>query len=151
MKRVLQDDVYIEGIYDTNYLPEFLQRTDAKSLIDEIERAAGEQTAGIDLAAIKIDGSDELKVLSPTTAIFYITPTPSEPQFVSVGDKISVADTCCQLEAMKIFTPLSLADFNVDSELYDADTQFEVTRINMSNGQQVNAGDLLFVVKPLAA
>ncbi|TDJ30313.1 MAG: hypothetical protein E2O59_02725, partial [Gammaproteobacteria bacterium] len=113
-----------------------------------IERAAGEQLAGIDLAAIKIEDSDELKVLSPTTAIFYITPTPSEPQFVSVGDKISVGNTLCQLEAMKIFTPLTLADFNVDAELYDGSTEFEVTRINMSNGQQVNTGDLLFVVKP---
>jgi len=148
LKRVLQDEVYIEGTFDTNYLPEFLQRTDAKSLIDEIERAAGEQLAGIDLAAIKIEDSDELKVLSPTTAIFYITPTPSEPQFVSVGDKISVGNTLCQLEAMKIFTPLTLADFNVDAELYDGSTEFEVTRINMSNGQQVNTGDLLFVVKP---
>ncbi len=148
LKRVLQDDVYQKGTYDTNYLTELLARTDAKSLIDEIEQAAGEQTAGIDLAAIKIDDSDELKVLSPTTAIFYITPTPGEPQFVLVGDKISVHDTCCQLEAMKIFTPLSLADFNVDAELYDAEMEFEVTRINMSNGQQVNAGDLLFVVKP---
>ncbi|MCZ6854125.1 MAG: ATP-grasp domain-containing protein, partial [Gammaproteobacteria bacterium] len=148
LKRVLQDDVYIEGTYDTNYLTEFLQRTDAKSLIEEIEHAAGEQLVGIDLAAIKIEDSDELKVLSPTTAIFYITPTPSEPQFVSVGDKISVQDTLCQLEAMKLFTPLSLADFNIEAELYDAEMEFEVTRINMANGQQVNAGDLLFVVKP---
>ena len=148
LKRVLQDDVYIDGTYDTNYLPEFLKRTDAASLIEEIEQAAGEQLAGIDSAAIKIEGSEELKVLSPTTAIFYITPTPSEPQFVSVGDKISVGDTLCQLEAMKIFTPLSLADFNIETQLYGAETEFEVTRINMSNGQQVNAGDLLFVVKP---
>ncbi len=148
LKRVLQDEVYIEGTYDTNYLPEFLQRIDAKSLIDEIERAAGEQLAAIDLAAIKIEDSDELKVLSPTTAIFYTTPTPGEPQFVAVGDKISVNDTLGQLEAMKIFTPLSLADFNIETELYDAEMEFEVTRINMANGQQVNAGDLLFVVKP---
>ena len=104
--------------------------------------------AGIDLAAIKIEDSNELKVLSPTTAIFYTTPTPSEPNFVSVGDKISVHDTLAQLEAMKIFTPLSLADFNIDAELYDPATEFEVTRINIANGQQVNAGDLLLVVKP---
>ena len=36
-------------------------------------------------------------------------------------------------------------------ELYPADHEFEVTRVNMSSGQQVNVGDLLFVVKPIAA
>ncbi len=56
----------------------------------------------------------------------------------------------CQLEAFKIFTPLCLADFNGDAVLYPPEQKFEVTRINMGNGQQVNQGDLLFVVKPLA-
>ena len=74
--------------------------------------------------------------------------TPTEPAYVSVGDKVSVTDTLGQLEAMKIFTPLSLADFNTEFELYDVGREYEVTRINMGSGQQVNAGDLLFVVKP---
>ena len=88
-------------------------------------------------------------MLAPATAIFYTTPTPSEPDYVSVGDRISVRHTLCQLEAMKIFTPLKLADFNVDAALYAEDRQYQVTRINMAGGQQVNAGDLLFVVKPV--
>ena len=70
---------------------------------------------------------------------------------MSVGDRIAVDATLCQLEAMKIFTPLSLKDFNGEANLYDPALQFEVTRINMDNGQQVNAGDLLFVVRPLKA
>jgi biotin carboxyl carrier protein len=57
--------------------------------------------------------------------------------------------TLGQLEAMKLFTPLSLGDFNTDFELYDSGTEYEITRINMSSGQQVNAGDLLFVVRPV--
>jgi hypothetical protein len=50
---------------------------------------------------------------------------------------------------MKIFTPLRLSDFNTDVELYEAERQYEITRINMASGQQVNTGDLLFVVKPV--
>ena len=69
-------------------------------------------------------------------------------EFVNVGDRIRLQETLCQLEAMKMFTPLSLADFNTENVLY-ADSEYEVTRINMGNGQQVNVGDLLFVVKPL--
>ena len=50
---------------------------------------------------------------------------------------------------MKLFTPLTLADFNAEFELYSSDAEYEITRINMSTGQQVNVGDLLFVVKPI--
>ena len=147
--RVLADPVFRQGEYDTNFLPEFLRRTDAASLIEEMEANAGAGPCAFDRDSIAIDGSDELKVPSPAAAIFYNTPSPSEPEFVSVGDKVTVETTLCQLEAMKIFTPLSLKDFNGDAALYDPELEYEVTRINMSNGQQVNAGDLLFVVKPL--
>jgi acetyl/propionyl-CoA carboxylase alpha subunit len=149
LKRILKDEVFRDGVYDTNYLPGFLARIDGQALIGEIEAAAGEMASAIDRDSIRIDGSDELKVLAPATAIFYTTPTPTEPDYVSVGDRISVRHTLCQLEAMKIFTPLKLADFNTEAELYDESRQYEVTRINMASGQQVNAGDLLFVVKPV--
>ena len=151
LRRVLADETFRKGEYDTGFLPAFLQRTDAQGLIEEIEAGAGESASAFDLESIGIDGSDELKVLSPAAAIFYTAPSPSEPEFVSVGDRISVDATLCQLEAMKIFTPLALKDFNGEANLYDPSLQFEVTRINMGNGEQVNAGDLLFVVRPLKA
>ena len=149
--RILQDQVFVDGIYDTGYLPELLKRTDVESLVNEIEASAGPASGGIDAASISIDDSDELRVVSPSTAIFYTTPTPTSPEYVSVGDQIEINQTMCQLEAFKIFTPLCLQDFNGDSVLYPDTQRYEVTRINMSNTQQVNQGDLLFVVKPLAA
>jgi acetyl/propionyl-CoA carboxylase alpha subunit/acetyl-CoA carboxylase alpha subunit len=150
LKMILSDAVFRDGVYDTNFLPQFLARVDANALIRQINDAAGKSGSGIDRNAIKIDGSDELKVLSPSTGIFYITPTPTEPEFVAVGDRIRVNDTLCQLEAMKIFTPLALKDFNSgDTELYPSTQRYEVTRINNTSGQQVNVGDLLFVVKPV--
>ena len=151
LRRVLADDVFRKGEYDTGFLPEFLRRTDAQGLIEEIEAGAGEAASAFDVESIGIDDSDELKVLSPAAAIFYTASSPSEPEFVSVGDRITVDATLCQLEAMKIFTPLALRDFNGEASLYDPGLQFEVTRINMGNGQQVNAGDLLFVVRPFEA
>jgi len=149
LRKVLVDEVFLAGVYDTNYLPELLQRLDIDQLIEAIEQGSGAANAGIDLDSIRIEASDELKVLAPATAIFYSTPSPSEPEYVSVGDEIAVDHTLCQLEAMKIFSPLSLADFNTDGDLYDPSKRYQVTRINMSNGQQVNVGDLLFVVKPV--
>jgi acetyl/propionyl-CoA carboxylase alpha subunit len=149
LKRVLADDVFNKGIYDTGYLPEFLKRTDSERLIAEIDASAGEASGGIDMDAIRIEDSDELKVLSPATAIFYTTPTPTDPEYVTVGARVRVTDTIGQLEAMKLFTPLKLADFNTEAVLYDPEREYEVTRINMATGQQVTQGDLLFVVKPV--
>ena len=149
--RILGDDVFQQGVYDTNYLPELLARMDVAALIEEIEASAGEGGEEINREAIAIEGTDELKVLSPATAIFYSTPSPSEPEYVSVGERIGLDRTLCQLEAMKIFTPLKLADFNADADLYSADVEYEVTRVNISSGQQVNVGDLLFVVRPVSS
>jgi hypothetical protein len=148
LRMILADEVFRKGIYDTNYLPEMLQRIDIKALINEIESDGGGKGESIDSNAVRIDGSDELKVLSPATAIFYSAPSPSEPEYVAVGQKISVTETLCQLEAMKVFNPLTLKDFNVGGVVYDPDRSYQVTRVNISDGQQVNAGDLLFVVKP---
>ncbi|RZO72190.1 MAG: ATP-grasp domain-containing protein [OM182 bacterium] len=149
LRLVLSDDVFRKGLYDTNYLPELLQRTDVEALIAQIEQGGGLTGSAIDLASIAIDGTDEIKVLAPATAIFYSSPSPTEPEYVSVGDEIDTQHTLCQLEAMKIFNPLSLQDFNGESVIYAPDRRYQVARINISNGQQVNVGDLLFVIKPL--
>ncbi len=149
VKRILRDPVFRAGDYDTGYLPRFLERTDAASMIEEIEAAAGDDARGIGRDAIAIEGSDELRVLSPSTGIFYSAPSPAEPDFVEVGRRVGLDDIVCQLEAFKIFSPLRLRDFNTpDDDLY-GDGAYVVARINVSSGQQVNAGDLLLVVRPV--
>ena len=144
LTRVLDDEVFRKGEFDTGFLPAFLKRTDADQMMEEMEAtgASGES------ASIEIEGSNELKVLSPQTGIFYTTASPSDPPYVSPGEKIDVQKTLCQIEAMKMFTSVSLSSFNGDSELYPASKNYKVVRVNQVNGAQVNAGDLLFVVKP---
>ena len=153
VKRVLRDDVFLRGDYDTGYLPELFTRLDVKALIDEIAEAAGGANQGIGRESIAIEGSNELKVLAPSTGIFYITPSPTEPPFVAVGDRATTSTTLCQLEAFKIFTPVKLEGFNVAGQppLYDPERRFEVVRVNVASGAQVNAGDLLFVVRPMSS
>ena len=49
---------------------------------------------------------------------------------------------------MKMFTPINLNSFSGDgSSIYGESAKYEITRINMANGQQVNEGDLLFVIR----
>jgi acetyl/propionyl-CoA carboxylase alpha subunit/acetyl-CoA carboxylase alpha subunit len=150
LKRVLDDDVFVNGDYDTTYLPKFLARIDADQLIADIETAADLSANKVDAKALSIEGSDELKVLSPSTSIFYTSSSPSEPAFAKEGDIVTVDQTLCLMEAMKMFTPLSLKQFNTSGqELYPANQRYKITRILNADGQQVNQGDLLFVVKPL--
>ncbi|MBD3648204.1 MAG: ATP-grasp domain-containing protein, partial [Pseudomonadales bacterium] len=150
IKRILRDEIFLDGEYDTDYLPQFLARINANELIDEIEEASGTTSETVDIEALRIEGSDELKVLSPSTGVFYRTPSPSEPEYVNVGDIITTGDTLCQLEAMKIFTPMNLNSFaGEDGEVYPSDVKYKIMRINLASGQPVNEGDLLFVIKPL--
>ncbi|MDE0055209.1 MAG: acetyl-CoA carboxylase biotin carboxyl carrier protein subunit, partial [Gammaproteobacteria bacterium] len=135
----------------TDYLPKFLANADVDTLIEEMEGAAGSRAGDIGSDAIRIENSVELRVLSPSAGIFFATPSPAEPEYVQPGQRIGLNDILCQLEAFKIFTPLRLEDYNSgDNGLY-RDSEYEVTHVNVTSGQQVNAGDLLFVVKPMHA
>jgi hypothetical protein len=49
---------------------------------------------------------------------------------------------------MKLFSQISLSSVTGAGELFQADQNYEVVRLNQANGAQVNAGDLLFVVRP---
>jgi len=50
---------------------------------------------------------------------------------------------------MKLFTHISLSSVAGSGELFTAENEYEVVRVNQANNAQVNAGDLLFVVKPV--
>jgi acetyl/propionyl-CoA carboxylase alpha subunit len=150
IKRILTDEVFIKGDYDTNYLPKFLSRIDREELIKDIDASAGNNEASMTVDSLRIEGSNELKVFAPASSIFYSAPSPTEPAYVKEGGIINVNQTICLMEAMKMFSPLSLKSFNSQNNtLYDADTQYQVVRIHNSEGQQVNQGDLLFVIKPV--
>ena len=149
LREILSDSVFRKGKYDTAYLPGLLSRLDGDKLIEEMGDTGLESAAG-DATNIVIEGTDELRVNSPMTGIFYTTPSPSEPEYVQVGDIIGIEQTICQIEAMKIFTQVSLSMINAGTTLYKPETRYEVVRVNQAPGTQVNAGDLLFVIKPVA-
>lgn len=150
IKKILGDEQFVNGEYDTDYLPRFLARIDAAELISEIEEASGIVEMSVDLESLKIEGSNEIKVVSPSTAVFYLTPSPSEPEYIAVGDLLDTEQILCQLEAMKMFTPMSLSSFSsAGEELYPSNQQYRMMRINIATGQQVNEGDLLFVIEPV--
>ncbi len=150
LKDILQDEIFINGVYDTNFLPKYLKRTDQPKLIKAFEDSAGQSSQNVTKESLAIEGSTELKVLAPASSIFYSSPSPTEPSYVKEGDIVSVSQTLCLMEAMKMFSPLNLKSFNAQGNaLYDAELQYQIVRIHNAEGQQVNHGDLLFVIKPV--
>ncbi|MBF0243829.1 MAG: ATP-grasp domain-containing protein [Planctomycetes bacterium] len=150
LKRILSDEVFRGGHYDTTYLPLFMKRLDVHDLVQSMEHLAGGEAKSLDRSTVQIEGSKELKVLAPSAGVFYLTPSPSEPLFVEEGKIISTSDTLCLMEAMKIFSPLNLNKFNrEDAQLYDSSLRYRVVRINPTSGQAVNTGDLLFIIEPI--
>jgi biotin carboxyl carrier protein len=152
LKRILDDEVFNKGIYDTTYLKEFTARLDIASFTRDMEEAAGLDSNVLDMDAMRITGTNELRLPAPSAGVFYRTPSPGEPEFVRPGDVIDVYRTLCLVEAMKTFSTLSLSTFRAnDTPLFPADQFYEVVRVVPENGQAVNREDLLFVIRPAAA
>ena len=147
LKRILVDETFVKGKYDTSYLPNFLKSLDSEELVTEMAYT-GVDSANTSIDSLRIEGTDELKVLAPMTGIYYSTPSPNDDDYVAVGSKVNVSTTICQIEAMKLFSQISLSSVTGAGELFEGDKNYEVVRLNQANGAQVNAGDLLFVVRP---
>lgn len=76
------------------------------------------------------------QIVSPMVGTFYSSPTPEASAFVKVGDRINEKSVVCILEAMKLMNEL------------EAEVRGEIVEILVSNGQLVEYGQPLFLVKP---
>ena len=79
---------------------------------------------------------DLVEITAPMVATFYRSPAPGEPSFVELGGRISVGQTVCILEAMKLMNEL------------EAEVSGEVVEILVENGTPVEFGQVLMRVKP---
>ena len=79
--------------------------------------------------------SDLTEITSPMVGTFYRASAPGEDPFVEIGSSISVGQTICILEAMKLMN-------EIESE-YTA----EVVEILVENGTPVEFGQVLMRVK----
>ena len=75
------------------------------------------------------------KVVSPMVGTFYKSPSPDADPFVKIGDKVQSATVVCILEAMKLFNEI------------EAEISGEIVDILVENGQLVEYGQPLFLVK----
>lgn len=73
-------------------------------------------------------------VRSPMVGTYYASPTPESEPFVTMGQKVSLGDTLCILEAMKMFNQI------------ESDQSGKIVAILCENGEAVEYDQPLFVI-----
>lgn len=79
------------------------------------------------------DGSKP--VTSPMVGVFYAAPSPDKDPYVTVGSKVKKGDVLCLIEAMKLMNEVT------------AEQSGEIVKICVDNGQVVEYGQPLFMIK----
>lgn len=74
-------------------------------------------------------------VRSPMVGIFFEAPSPGKPPFVELGKSVAKGEVLCILEAMKIMNQI------------EADISGVISKIMVENGEPVEYGQSLFVIK----
>ena len=74
-------------------------------------------------------------VKSPMVGTFYGAPSPGAKAFVELGDTVSVGDTLCIIEAMKMMNEI------------ESDKAGVIKAILKENGQPVEFGEALFIIE----
>ncbi|MBO9129708.1 acetyl-CoA carboxylase biotin carboxyl carrier protein [Bacillus sp. 165] len=85
--------------------------------------------------APKKEDANLQKITSPMVGTFYASPSPDAASYVNVGDRINAETVVCIVEAMKLFNEI------------EAEVTGEIVEVLVKNGQLVEYGQPLFLVK----
>ena len=80
--------------------------------------------------------ADLKPIKSPMVGTFYTAPSPDAKPFVAVGSTVDEDTDVCIIEAMKVFNNIK------------AETRGTIAKALVQNGQPVEFGQVLFLVKP---
>ena len=92
--------------------------------------------AGSGLLAASDEEAGFLRIKSPMVGTFYAAPAKGAKPFVTVGSAVEDDTDVCIIEAMKVFN-------NIKAECHGT-----VARVLVQDGQPVEFGTVLFLVKP---
>ncbi len=77
-----------------------------------------------------------IEIKAPMVGTFYRSPAPNATPFVELGKKIKADDVLCIIEAMKLMNEIK------------SEVRGEVIAIKVENGEPVEYGQVLFIIKP---
>ena len=96
-----------------------------------VEAATQAPASSIAMAETEEDGH---VVPAPMVGTFYNAPSPGSAPFVQVGDRVSIGDALCVIEAMKMMNQI------------EAEVAGTIKSIRVQNGDPVEYGQILFVI-----
>lgn len=103
-----------------------------------VPQAVSETKAPVTPAAAPADDSSKyITIKSPMIGTFYRSSSPDKPNFVGVGDEVSVGKVICIIEAMKLFN-------EIESEIGG-----RIVKILVDNASPVEYDQPLFLVEPM--
>ena len=82
------------------------------------------------------ENSDLIEIKSPMVGTFYSATNPESKPFVSNGSAVQKGDIVCIVEAMKLFNEI------------ESDISGTIEKICVNNGDAVEFGQALFLVRP---
>lgn len=124
--RVIEQQVYTSGPM-TASAPQL--NAPAESAKPAAEASAAKETPAE-------PANNYITIKSPMIGTFYRTPDPESPVFANVGDTITVGQTICIIEAMKLFNEI------------EADVSGKVVEVLVENATPVEFDQPLFVIDP---
>lgn len=86
--------------------------------------------------AAPAEDANLVPIKSPMVGTFYSSPNPESEAYVSIGKTVDEKTIVCIIEAMKVFNEI------------EAQVRGTVAKMLVSNGQAVEFGQPLFLVKP---
>ncbi|MFD2681172.1 acetyl-CoA carboxylase biotin carboxyl carrier protein [Bacillus seohaeanensis] len=122
----------IEPLKQAAPAPQAIQQAPAQAPVQEPTPAEAPAPA----ASETQEDANLHKVTSPMVGTFYQSPSPEAGPYVKVGSKIEEDSVICIVEAMKLFNEI------------EAEVKGEIVEILVKDGQLVEYGQPLFLVKP---
>jgi len=120
--------------------PESTMQQTVKNAVKEtqVNQVSASNLPAVKNTNVESNGSAEnlVSVTAPMVGTFYRAPTPTATPYAEVGDKISVGQTICIIEAMKLMNDLP------------SEVAGRVVKICAENGATVEFGQQLFLIDP---
>ncbi|MCX6866841.1 MAG: acetyl-CoA carboxylase biotin carboxyl carrier protein [Verrucomicrobia bacterium] len=100
-----------------------------RSILASLPAAAAPTPAAAAPAAAAVAGSE---ITSPMVGTFFLKPAPDAPDLIEIGSTVSIGQTLCIIEAMKVMNEIKAEQVGV------------ITAIIAKDGAPVQYGDVLF-------
>ncbi|MFP7299315.1 acetyl-CoA carboxylase biotin carboxyl carrier protein [Neobacillus niacini] len=135
---VIQDNKSINQVFPAVLdAPVLVAATKANEISEASIQAAvtKETTEKEEITSKNIGTETLLKIVSPMVGTFYMAPGVDAAPYVKIGDKVEKSTVVCIVEAMKLFNEI------------EAEMNGEIVEVLVENGQLVEYGQPLFLVK----